>query len=415
MIRTVAVQGYRSLRDLVLPLGKLTVITGANGSGKSSVYRALRLLAASAQGRLIADLARDGGLSSVLYAGPEQGARAARRGHPVQGTTRTEVVALQLGYAGDELGYLVDLGVPLAGEKVFEHDADIKREVTFSAPVFRPASTLISRTRPRLVAHTGRSTRVINDAVPSYLSALSEFGDPDQTPEVLAVRWALKDWRFYDGFRVDPDAPARRPQVGTRTPVLSDDGSDLAAAIGTIMATGGARRFAAALDDAFPGSTVEIVGENGSVEVALRQPGLLRPIRSAELSDGTLRFLLWCTALLSERPPTLMVLNEPETSLHPDLLPALGRLISDASATTQIVVVSHSRALIEHLDVRPIAPASSGQGELAFDSDDLLDHDELRERCETGGIELELRKVGGETVVSGLSRMNTPLWDWGTR
>jgi predicted ATPase len=60
---------------------------------------------------------------------------------------------------------------------------------------------------------------------------------------------------------------------------------------------------------------------------SLRQHGLLRPLKASELSDGTLRYLLLVAALLSPRPPTLMILNEPETSLHPDLLPPLARLI----------------------------------------------------------------------------------------
>jgi len=49
VLTTVAVQGYRSLRDVVLPLDDLTVVTGSNGSGKSSLYRSLRLLAAAAR------------------------------------------------------------------------------------------------------------------------------------------------------------------------------------------------------------------------------------------------------------------------------------------------------------------------------------------------------------------------------
>src|SRR5689334_19121356 len=71
MICTIAIQGYRSLRELVLPLGQLTVISGANGSGKSSVYRSLRLLADAAQNAVIASLAREGGLSSTFWAAPE--------------------------------------------------------------------------------------------------------------------------------------------------------------------------------------------------------------------------------------------------------------------------------------------------------------------------------------------------------
>ncbi len=65
---TLAVSGYRSLRSLVLPLEQLNVVTGANGSGKSSLYRSLRLLADVAQGQAIASLAAEGGLRSTMCA-----------------------------------------------------------------------------------------------------------------------------------------------------------------------------------------------------------------------------------------------------------------------------------------------------------------------------------------------------------
>ena len=85
-------------------------------------------------------------------------------------------------------------------------------------------------------------------------------------------------------------------------------------------------------------------------EVHMRQKGLLRPLTAAELSDGTLRYLLLAAALLSPRPPAFMVLNEPEMSLHPDLLPALGRLIVRASQHGQVLVVSHSAELVSALE-----------------------------------------------------------------
>src|SRR5450755_4184215 len=101
MIRTVAVQGYRSLRDLALPLGQLSVITGANGSGKSSVYRSLRLLADAALNSVVASLAREGGLPSTFWAGPETIARSVRQGdYRVEGTTPRKPVSLKLGFAG---------------------------------------------------------------------------------------------------------------------------------------------------------------------------------------------------------------------------------------------------------------------------------------------------------------------------
>jgi predicted ATPase len=81
-----------------------------------------------------------------------------------------------------------------------------------------------------------------------------------------------------------------------------------------------------------------------------RLPAAHRPLKASELSDGTLRYLLLVAALLSPRPPALMVLNEPETSLHPELLPPLARLIAQASKRSQVVVVSHAAALVCALD-----------------------------------------------------------------
>ncbi len=116
IITKLAIAGYRSLRDVRLPLGPLNVVTGANGSGKSSLYRALRLLADIAQGRIIQSLAAEGGLHSTLWAGPESLSRAVKRGdHPVQGTVRKNPISLKLGFAGRDYGYAIDLGLPVPG------------------------------------------------------------------------------------------------------------------------------------------------------------------------------------------------------------------------------------------------------------------------------------------------------------
>jgi predicted ATPase len=163
----------------------------------------------------------------------------------------------------------------------------------------------------------------------------------------------MRAWRFYDHFRTDATAPARLPQIGTHTPILSHDGADLAAALETIRLIGEAEAVQAAVADAFPGSRVSVSWESGWFEVEMQQHGLLRPLKAAELSDGTLRYLLWIAALLTPRPPGLLVLNEPETSLHPDLLPALGRLIAHAAKRSQVIVVSHAAPLIDALQALP--------------------------------------------------------------
>ena len=388
MLQTLAIAGYRSLRDFVIPLKGLNLVTGPNGSGKSNLYRALRLLADTAQGRVIPSLAREGGLQSTLWAGPESISRAVRRGEqPVQGTPRQKVVSLRLGFGADDFGYAIDLGLAAVPgpTNAFAHDPEIKRECLWAAPTLRPSSLLVDR-RGSMVKtrQDGREWTVVTHQLATFDSMMTHCADPRSTPEMLMLRETMRAWRFYDHVRTDAAAPARLPQVGTHTPVLSHDGADLAAALQTIRQIGDADAFDAAIGDAFPGSQVSVTVDRGWFDVEMRQHGLLRPLKAAELSDGTLRYLLWVAALLTPRPPGLLVLNEPETSLHPDLLPALGRLIVQTAERTQVLVVSHAPVLVDTLQQTP--------------------------ECQS----ISLAKEFGETRAAGDDH-ERPLWQWPTR
>ena len=359
MITTVAVQGYRSLRELRVPLGRITVVTGANGTGKSSLYRALRLLADCAEGQVVASLAREGGLPSTLWAGPEVIGKAVRSGeYAVQGTVRSGPVSLQLGFAADDFSYLIDLGIPTRASR--RSTSTPRSSASWSGAARssgRPPCWSGAR-GPWSSSATGRDWAPVDLELRTYESVLTEVIDPARAPELLWVREQVRSWRFYDHFRTDHEAPARQTQIGTRTPVLHHDGRDLAAALQTIIEIGDAA-LCATIDDAFPRSSLTVRAEAGRFDLQLSAHGLLRPLGAAELSDGTLRYLLLVAALLSPRPPGLMVLNEPETSLHPDLLAPLARLIGRASAATQIVVVSHSEPLIGALREQPRTQSSS--------------------------------------------------------
>ena len=107
----------------------------------------------------------------------------------------------------------------------------------------------------------------------------------------------MRNWRFYDQLRNDRDAPARKQQIGSRMPILASDGSDLAAAIETIREIGDPVMFDETILDAFPGSSVDVQERDGQFALSMRQHGLLRPLSTAELSDGTLRYLLLIEAL----------------------------------------------------------------------------------------------------------------------
>jgi predicted ATPase len=142
----------------------------------------------------------------------------------------------------------------------------------------------------------------------------------------------MKKWRFYHNFRTDAESPIRIPQVGVYTPILSNDGKDLAAALQTIIEIGNGELLNEIIDHAFPGSQLLInIDTKTRFEIMLQMPGILRPLEARELSDGTLCFLCLVAALLSPRPAPLLTLNEPEMSLHPDLIKPLAELITIAS------------------------------------------------------------------------------------
>nr|WP_217429682.1 AAA family ATPase [Pandoraea anapnoica] len=385
MLTALAIDNYRSIQSLVMPLTRLNVISGANGSGKSNLYRALRLLAGTANDGIIGPIAREGGLGSVLWAGPETISPRMRRGEvPIQGGPRQKRERMRLGFGSDTFGYAICMGMGSAGGvSMFGADPEFKHESIWAGEFLRPANTLVDRQGGVVRRKAGREWDILTSSLPRFESLFSHIANDNACPEVFTVRERIRNWRFYDHFRTDADAPARWPQIGTRTLALHHDGRDLAAAWQTIREIGDHEALAQTVADAFPGASVTIDGTGrGGLMLEFNQHGLLRPLSAAELSDGTLRYLLLTAALLTPRPPELMVLNEPESSLHPDLMPALGRLIRRASQRSQVWVVSHSPRLAAALEEDP----------------------------ECNSIQLE--KSFSATTILGQHPLDRPAWRW---
>lgn len=382
MLHTFAVSNYRSLRDLKLGLAPLTIVTGANGCGKSNLYRALRLLQHAAEGTLAEALALEGGIASVQFAGSGSARAQARRGAAIEGVAKKGPMRVGFGVAAQDVAYAIEVGLPTPSRSRFALDPEVKAEHVWAGPPRRRSNTWLERDGPR-VSLRDRDERwtTLGFAVPANRSVLAELGEPERFPEVFALRDRLRRWRFYDGFRTDADSPLRQPRIGVRTGALAHDGRDLAAALQTILEIGDGEALQQAVAAGLDGAGLEVLDAGDArMQVGLRVEGLLRTLTAAELSDGTLRYLCLLAALMSPRPPELLVLNEPEQSLHPELLAPLARQIAAATRHSQVWVISHAPRLVDALVDAAATPA------------------------------IELVREFGETAVAGRGLLEEPAW-----
>ncbi|KQQ39209.1 ATPase [Methylobacterium sp. Leaf125] len=340
-VRDVAVSGYRSLHAIRFPLGSLSVFIGANGVGKTNLYRVLEYLQSAATDTLIRNLVAEGSLDSVSWAGARKVHESARIRWSVE---------LADNVSGLAYDYAVEVGCkPPVAAAGFPLEPELKTERLRLISARRPA-TLLHRDGPGgfLRDGEGRKRSLGGDLLPSE-TVLGTVQDGGSYPDLHQVRSALAAWRFHHDVRTDAGSALRRPCLAVTTPTLSSDGSDLAAVFATLAhIRQDTVDLAAAVDDAFPGARLDLPVPGRQAQFGMVFPDYpKRVFAAAELSDGTLRFLALAGALLAYRLPPFMALNEPETSLHPDLLAPLARLIVKASARTQVWLVTHSERLAD--------------------------------------------------------------------
>ncbi|PRD43870.1 ATPase [Phyllobacterium phragmitis] len=342
--------GYRSLRSIYLETGQVSLFVGENGAGKSNLYRALQLVKASAEGTLAGEIAREGGMQSALWTGMHKARQPPR-------------IILETHFEDEEtaarFSYRIEAGRPPPVSAGFMFEPHMKEEELSFDTGRRPVD-LMSRKGPAVFARDGEGRRIEHPVrMLESETALSSLANSGRYPEIGDLCATLKGWRFYHGFRTDRDSPIRQPSIAVTSPMLDEDGGNLAAVFATLAhirgdtvdldrcvaeALGGAR-----LDIPYPGRTA------GFGLVVPEFPE--RVFQPEELSDGQMRFLALAGALLSYRLPPLIALNEPEASLHPSMLPALAGMIAKAAERCQVWVVTHSAALAdaigEQTGVRP--------------------------------------------------------------
>jgi predicted ATPase len=332
-----SVRGYRRLKSVDIRLRRLNVLIGANGVGKSSILDIFALLAASATGRLESTITNLGGMTSLLT-----------------GDGKTNAIGFQLRTspeAAPSLSYDVRLVAQAYGY-------GIKDEVLTDygdPPPQQPIKYINMYGQGIGYWHEGKSVAP-NWDYSCQETALSQA--PQIYQEVEGFRRLVADVSdIYHGLDVSASAPVRLPQIlsPARTPGI--DGEDLVSCLFTMRETAH-ERFEAiedALRAAFPSFERLDFPPMAAGRLALtwRESGF-RPFYTSELSEGTLRFLWLATLLQSPGLPKITLIDEPEVSLHPEMLRLLADLMREASDRTQLVVATHSDRFVRFLEPREL-------------------------------------------------------------
>lgn len=339
-----SIEGFRRLYDIQLPLRPLSVMIGANGTGKTSVLDVLYLLANSAQSKLSESITELAGLPSIL--------------------TYDRAEELKLGISmtvpGHEpLNYSLKLK-PLGVAYVISEETLSQQRHGYA----RPFLHIDSRGPDIKYFEVDKRSRGLvrptwtHEALETSLSQVPKmFREPEE------FRNRLASSTFYHVLNVDPRSQVRLPQPMRPAILPGRNGEDLVSCLFYLRETERARFEAIedALRTAFPRfDRLDFPPvAAGTLALAWRETGFSQPLYMHQLSEGTLRFLWLATLLQSPGLTALTLLDEPEVSLHPELLSLLADLLREASIRTQLIVATHSDRLISFLQPQEIVVLDS--------------------------------------------------------
>jgi predicted ATPase len=332
MIKRIKINGFRRLEEVDLPVRPFMVLIGANGVGKSSLLDAFSLLSASATGKLNQTLSQFGGITSLLTRG-----------------------------RAEELSLLVDMDVP--GYQPLEYELHlspkssgyaISREILSQARegYDQPFKHIDSSDGDIRYFEIGQNRLVRPDwehnPVETSLSQVPKmFRQPEEMRRILGTATQ------YHVLDVGPRAPVKLPQAMKPASLPGPDGEDLAPYLYYLRETDSGR-FEALVDSlqaAFP--DFESINfppvAAGMLSMTWKDRNFRKPLYMNELSEGTLRFLWLASLLQSPALSTITMIDEPEVSLHPELLSLLGDLMREAANRTRLIVATHSDRFIRFL------------------------------------------------------------------
>ncbi len=371
----ISIKGFRCLQQIDLEMRDLVVMIGANGSGKTSFLDAMSMLSASASGKLHESLQSKGGLNEIL--------------------TRGRAEKLQIGILAkaldqESLTYFLaispkGLAYEISQEHLTKQPISVNEIVSYHFPMI--GDNLISK---RYIEAYGLNIKYFreDDAILSpnwelnYLeTSLSQVPKMYQEPEHL--RKNLASCTYYGALDVSRISPIRLPQTMRPAKLPGVKGEDLVSCLYDLRESDRDRFemveniISAAFPD-FERLNFPPVAA-GTISMTWKDRNFSQPIYVHELSEGTLRFL-WLVALLQSQSLTkITLLDEPEVSLHPELLRHLVYLMREASKYTQLIVATHSDRLIRFLEPREVLICDLEDGEAKMTWADTLDLDKWLE------------------------------------
>jgi predicted ATPase len=335
--KNIWIQGFRRLKDVQFPLRPLCVMIGANGTGKTSVLDIISLLANSAQGKLSSSITDFSGLPNVLtYDGTDD--------------LRLRIAMEVLHH--EPLEYSLRLKPQGVAYVIADETLSQKR-----MPNMPPFTHIDSRGPDVKYFQVDQSRLVRPNWEHNPLeTSLSQVPKMFREPEDFRNR--LSSSTFYHVLNVDPRSPVRLPQPMQPATLPGKNGEELVSCLFYLRETQ-RERFDAIEDSirtAFP--RFERLDfppvAAGTLGLAWREHGFAKPLYMHQLSEGTLRFLWLTTLLQSPGLTALTLLDEPEVSLHPELLSLLADLLREASHRSQLIVATHSDRLIRFLEPKEV-------------------------------------------------------------
>ncbi len=331
-----------------IELEPLNVLIGANTSGKSNLIEAIGILRA-APGDLQAAIRYGGGIFDYLWKGEKN-------------TSEAEIEVVLTLESSQNIRYKLKFGelyqnFSLVDESIENEKPSSDESDVFFFYRFNNKGKIVSTIRERNDSGIETIHEEVWDSgmLQANQSILSQLQDVRKYPEITSLRHKLLWILMYRDLPIGRNCQPRRPQQAD-LPVypLLEDGSNIGLVLNNLQHQIGSRKITEQLQKFYTNAeelNVRVYG--GTVQIFIREEGFIQPIPANRLSDGTLRYLFLMALLLDPTPPSLICLEEPEIGLHPDILPTIAEMLIEASQRTQLIVTTHSDALVSALSEYP--------------------------------------------------------------